>query len=306
MCRFSVVVPLLGPMDRFEDTLASILRHRPADTQIIVVHNGSYHDPYQLDCEVKFIRADEDSGLISQLNIGLCYAAGEFTVFVRPGVELDENWEYGFHALQDDNVAAVVPILVSPKRPTRLVSAGVKINGFGTRRLVGSGRRTSQRSIRSLQPIGPTLWLAAYRTAVIKAIAPLDESLDESFLDADIALSLLSLGLKSVLSAEFVGQIEDADWMIDEATIPHGKSAQRTVRRHGGGRSGGLFAAVANDLVASIVSPWRLKHLVQRFTVGKSLEKDKRFAERLKILCNDKPWESKSTDSKSAEYRRAA
>ena len=61
MSRFSIVIPIDGDdrrqneIQRFEDTLASVLRSRPRESQIIVVHNGRYEDPHGLGSEVDWI-----------------------------------------------------------------------------------------------------------------------------------------------------------------------------------------------------------------------------------------------------------
>ena len=307
MFRLSVIVPLLGSVDRFEDTLASILRHRPTDAQVIVVHDGSYRDPYRLASEVQFLETDPDSGLIGSLNVGLCYAGGEFTIIARPGVELDEDWDTEIsHAMQDDKVAAVVPMIFSQQYPNRIVSAGVSADRSGTRRLVGQGKRYTHRSCRSLRPQGPTSWLAAYRTSIIKSIAPLDETLDDCFIDQDIALSLQSLRCKCVLSDQFRGTIDDANAVFEEADVPHGSSAQRASQRFGDVMNSGSASNALADLLRATVSPWRLKHLVQRFAAGRSVDVDLNYSNRLERLSTDRPWLAKQATEIETSIRRAA
>ena len=99
---------MLGDQGPFEDTLASVLRYLPQDAQVIVVHDGTYSDPYHLGKEVHFVESDQNH-LISHLNIGLCYVSGAITVVVRPGIELDENWQQGIEATWPEDVGSISP-----------------------------------------------------------------------------------------------------------------------------------------------------------------------------------------------------
>ena len=171
MSRFSIIVPLIGENHLFENTLAAVLRYRPNDCQVIVVHDGNYGDPFDLDGEVKFVNADQRD-LISFLNVGLCYVSGEFTVVIRPGIEVDENWNLGLEsAFENQDVGSVTPLIVRRNRPNRILAAGVCADSTWTRKIVGHGRSASPRQIRRLKTQGPTSWFAVYRTAALKLLS---------------------------------------------------------------------------------------------------------------------------------------
>jgi hypothetical protein len=158
------------------------------------------------------------------------------------------------------------------------------------------------------------LWLAAYKTAVLKAITPLDESLANEFVDADIALSLQSLGFTAAVCDEFVGQVEDVDQLIDEANLAHGTSAQRAKLRHETAHIGGLMANLFSDLVRSPISTWRIRHLFQRLLAKKWSDADLQHANRLTRLAKERPWEASAAETGEASaaetgdasWRRAA
>ena len=57
MQRLSIIVPLMGDLKRFEDTLVSVLENQPEQSEVVVVLNGPYDDPYDLRSEVKFVEA---------------------------------------------------------------------------------------------------------------------------------------------------------------------------------------------------------------------------------------------------------
>ena len=114
MYRFSIVVPLLGSPLLFEATLASILRYRPDACQVIVAHDGSYHDPHGLADEIEFVSTTQPTNLIGLFNCGLEVARGEFVSLIRPGVELQEDWDTAISdAFADEDVGSVTPAIVS-------------------------------------------------------------------------------------------------------------------------------------------------------------------------------------------------
>ena len=310
MSRFSIIVPLIGKEHLFEDTLASVLRYRSSGCQVIVVHDGNYSDPYKLDGEVKFVTSDLKS-LISYLNVGLCYVSGEFTMCVRPGIEIDENWnERVESAFENPDVGLVTPIIVSRDRPNRILAAGVAVDSSWTRTLVGQGQRASSRKIKRLEPQGPTSWLSIYRTSVLKLLAPLDEQIADHFVDQDIALAFGKLGLTNKIVPEVVGYVDADPGILDESKLPHGLSAQRSSLRFDQQSLSLLLKNCVTDLVKTPLAQWRISHLFQRFTRNRMKSEDQAFALKLKKLQRAQSWkaiatmEAKPTTIQS--YRRAA
>lgn len=310
MSRFSVIVPLIGKDHLFEDTLAAVLRYRPSDCQVIVVHDGNYDDPYGLDGEVKFVTSDDQS-LISYINVGLCYVAGEFTMFVRPGVEIDENWNERVEcAFADSDVGMVTPIIVSRDRPNRILAAGVAADSSWTRSIVGRGQRTSKRKTQQLKPQGPTSWISIYRTSVLKLLAPLDEQLADHCVDQDIAFSFGKLGLANVLLPEVVGYVDGDPGIIEESRLPHGLAAQRLIQRFDQSNIASMLKHCVSDLLKAPLARWRLAHLLQRFSRNRLKSVDASYALKLKKLRLAQSWKADSTpvasESTVQGYRRAA
>ena len=74
MPRLSIIVPHRHQDSRLEATLLSLLENRPDDSEIIVVHDGSYGDPYKLVDEVIFIEEERSSNTLKLLNAGVMAA----------------------------------------------------------------------------------------------------------------------------------------------------------------------------------------------------------------------------------------
>ena len=312
MSQFSIIIPLIGDRSLFEDTLASVLRYRPADCQIIVVHDGDYQDPYGLKDEVKFVVADEQN-LIGYLNVALCYVSGEFTTFVRAGVELDENWsDVVARAFEDANVGAVTPIIVSRGRPSKILAAGIAADSSWTRTIVGRGRRCSKKQIAKLAPHGPSSWMGVYRTSLLKSLAPFDERLESLYIDQDIASSMRALDLRNLLEMELVGFVDEDPGIFQESQLPHGRSAQRSVARYAKKSFACLAKNFLRDVVCAPFSAWRLAHGMQRFVSRKNVAQDREHALRLKKIRlaqkahNLEVFESSVETPVQTTYRRAA
>ena len=292
MHRFSVIVPMLGDQRLFDDTLASVLRYRAEDSQIIVVHNEAFEDTYGLENEVDFVScnsqsADGQSNLAELFNEGLLHSKSEFIALIRPGVELDENWDEPVStAFEDQKVGCVTPMIVTPAKPNTIVAAGVK-KGLGFRRKTsGSNSKIAPRTIRRINSIGPTSWAAFYRASALDQIGFCGEQLDDLYLDLDIALSLKTLGFKNAICGDCVALIERTSLIENELTHPHGKSAQRAYRRHErqSGTSSPFIATVsvfASEVVAMPAQPWKLRHAFQRLSARRLAEMDLDYADQL-------------------------
>lgn len=125
MPRLSVILPVLGNPAQMEDSLVSVLEHRPSDCEILVVLNRPYADPYDLKGEVCFVQAPEDAGLVELINRGLEASRAPIIHLLSCPMEATEGWcEAALAQLADSAVAAVTPIVCDGEDPAQIVSAG--------------------------------------------------------------------------------------------------------------------------------------------------------------------------------------
>jgi hypothetical protein len=282
MTRFSVIVPFIGHVATFEDTLASVLRHKPDDTQVIIVHDGSYNDPHGLEGDVELVAANPNSNLIQLLNVAMQVVDGYLTVFIRPGVEIDENWHESFEsAMRDEGVGSVTPILIRSDRPGRIVAAGIEADRTYTRVISGVDKQNSPQVISGIKPIGPASWLGVYRTSVLRAIGPFDEQLDPVYIDLDLGLSIRKLGLQTYVDPDFVATMENDKPLIAELCQPHGFSAQRAVQRFGKQQALSPFRSSFAEILQIPFKTWKLRHLLQRPAAARLQQIDHQFAQKL-------------------------
>ena len=307
--RFSIVVPLIGDTIEFEDTLASVLRHRPPRSQVIVVHNGMYEDPHRLH-EVELTSIEGRPHLARFFNQSLKVADGQFVAFVRPGVEIDENWQIAVEdAFDNQQVGCVAPVLVNANRPNRIVAAGVQTDAFKNRQLAAAKQRMTQRILGSIRPLGPTQWFAIYRRDLLEAIGRQDHRFDEAYLDVEIAQAMQTLGFKCSFQPDVVGYLESEYPIVKESKTPHGYSAQRSLQRYSKGGLLQKLTACARELVRAPFNPPWLQHMFQRFSAGPHLHEDQQHYDRLVAARSRKAWELVEQGSVETQYqpvRRAA
>ncbi len=309
MYELSIIVPLLGELPKFEDTLASVLRYRPKNAQVIVPHDGQYHDPHDLRNDVEFVSCQSRKNLAGFLNASFNAVQGVVTVCIRPGVEIDEDWEQSvIEAFQNDRVGAVTPIIFSEIAPSRIVAAGVTFDRSLTRHLAGRGNSTRNANPANIRQTGPTSWLAAWRTRVLKSLAPLDEQLDSVYIDLDIALAIAGLGCIAVLEPDFVGIVESENEIIVDSATPHWTSAQRARTRHGQLLTHSLPEISLTETRPIPTSKGKFKHIFQRLHVWRMRTSDEQFSTRLQLNRQVALTSSSSSgfDSIRAPHRRAA
>lgn len=309
MYELSIIVPLLGELTKFEDTLASVLRHRPKNAQVIVPHDGQYHDPHDLRNDVEFVVCQKRKNLAGFLNASFNAVQGSVTVCIRPGVEIDEDWEHSvIDAFHNDRVGAVTPVIYSETTPSRIVAAGVTFDWTLTRQLAGRGGSTRNASPANIRQSGPTSWLAAWRTRVLQSLAPLDERLDSVYIDLDIALSIAGLGFIAVLEPDFVGLVESENEIIVDSATPHWASAQRAQTRHRQLLTHSLPEISLMETGQIPSSEVKLKHILQRLHVWRMRKSDEQFRTRLQLNRAVAPVASSPSgfESTHASHRRAA
>lgn len=110
MTTLSIIVPSLGTHAQLEQTLLSILETRPPKAEILVVDGTRYPDPYQLDGEVRFLPAPNDSSPTRCLQTGFNAARGDVVHWLAAGAEATPGWtDEAVWRLTNDAHAAVLP-----------------------------------------------------------------------------------------------------------------------------------------------------------------------------------------------------
>lgn len=291
MARFSLIVPSAGDVSSFEETLASILRYRPENAQVLVVHGGDYEDRYGLGREVDFIGVDTVKGdhLIELFNAGVKEARGQWIGFLRPGIQLTENWERAVEsAFLTADVACVSPLIVSASNLNRVLVSGVSAGAGFTRVLTNENQRLGSKS--DFKALGPTSWGAFYRRSILVALDECDTSLGANYFDLDLALSFATLGFRNVITQDcfLTCANREAKELFQDADSPHGCAAQRAAIRFGAVVDVPPALSTTSALVRDVLTwPWQwrnLAHLNQRKQAAQFRKIDEHYRRLLELL----------------------
>jgi hypothetical protein len=113
--RLSIIVPHISDEASLETTILSVLENRPQGSEILVVHNGDYNDPYELDDdEIRLIEAPAGSELVEQVSIAARQAFGSVLHTLLPGCSVEANWTAPAMAwFQDASIGSVAPSITT-------------------------------------------------------------------------------------------------------------------------------------------------------------------------------------------------
>lgn len=197
MPRLSILIPCLGGSAEFDETLVSVLQHRPPKCEVIVAHTAAYDDPYGLSGEVDFLHCPDETTLVGLINAALDAAASPIVHVLACGLQATEGWtETAVRHLDDDEIAAVVPAVMTADG-TQLASAGVRLTAAGSRAVVRDERLLAGGSGHLRAAIGaPTLSAGFYRRDVLEVLGGFDGAATDGLADVDLATRLRAMELR--------------------------------------------------------------------------------------------------------------
>ena len=210
MPSLSIVIPVQGSVDALERSLVSVLENRPADTEIIVVLNISYDDPYQLTDEVRFVAARPGASWAECVSTGLAAARANVIHLLAAGVEVSENWtRQALTHFRDPKVWAVAPVTYDRCQREHLLNQGVPVNAA------------------SPDAQGPAWWGGFYRRAALDSLgATWDQHMTPAVAATDLAWRQSIAGRRCVVEPQAV-LLLTADWAAPQWGLRHGYQSAR-------------------------------------------------------------------------------
>lgn len=191
--RLSIIVPYRNNDARLELTLLSVLENRPQDCEIIVVHSGTYANPYELDDEVIFVEEERRANTAQLLNAGVMAACSPTVCILLDGAEVTADWNNAaIDQLLPSNMAAVAASVRYFN--SKLPSCGIDTHLLRHIQSARSGRLETTRE--SDACAGPALACGLYRRKVLLAVGGWNVAVDESMVDVELAMTLKGIGLE--------------------------------------------------------------------------------------------------------------
>ncbi len=199
MGRLAIVIPSVGSVEALEGTLLSVLENRPAGSEVIVVHARPYDDPYQLEGEVRLIKAPARSSLVDCANLGFRESTADVVHLLAAGCRVENGWTDGvMKHFSDPRVAVVAPMLLDDREPTHALAASVS---YG----IGGTRKSVMRLVADVRDAGVSPILAAsvvavfYNRVTLSTVGYLSTEVGADLADIDLGLLLRHAGFTSII-----------------------------------------------------------------------------------------------------------
>lgn len=242
--RLSIVLPLGNRPAAFEDTLISVLENRPSASEILVVHDGGYDDPFDLSDEVRFV-VGQSNDLVDAIAGGCDAAWGRYVHVLEAGFRATPDWtDHALAKFEHSDSAAVAPVIRDRvdstivaagwvDRPARLMDA----------HSAGAGGVTPLRG----QAVGAYLAASFWRREVLRSLTRASVSIDP--LVSSYAYGQLARGAGwHCVVAENCDVILAHDHLdLDEPSFGRGKKL-RALKNHfdPAGSAAGILATLAS------------------------------------------------------------
>jgi len=202
--------------------LASVRRHAPAGTEILVVDDGSPEGiAGQVASEIRVLCLPRRRGFCVAANAGMRAASGEIVELLNDDTEVTAGWaEAALAVFVDRSVAAVAPLVLqapkasgmrkppvetindslitrgayAPRSPEIIDSAGDRyyLGGIAGKR--GHGERLSSAYLEPCRVFGASASSAFYRRDAVLQVGAFPESFGAYFEDVDLAFRLNRTG----------------------------------------------------------------------------------------------------------------
>ena len=227
----SVVIPSHNRPDLLRACLATVTRHAPTGTDILVVDDAS-PDGAATTVTRQFagtrVVLPTGRGFCAAANAGVRAARGLIVQLLNDDTEVIAGWAAAaMRPFQDPSVAAVAPLVLSwpgagPREP-RIDSAGDRyyVGGVAGKRGHGDVLRPEYLSPRQI--FGSSASSAFYRRDVLLRIGGFPEGFGAYFEDVDVAFRLHRAGYKVIY--------EPAARVLHRGAASHGRAGRRLLEQ---------------------------------------------------------------------------
>ncbi|MCE9632203.1 MAG: glycosyltransferase [Planctomycetia bacterium] len=220
--RLSVVVPATD-VSALEETLVSVLEHRPDACDVIVAISVPYDDPWNIREEVTFVDVPKATGLVDCINAGIAASTGDVVHVLAAGWKATAGWtDRPLEHFATSSVGAVVPLAVSESDRDQPVSAGIRRTAGGRSVPVVPRRNDAGGITMRVSPSAPAIEAGFWRADMLATIG-FSKACGDSLAAADMAAALAAAKLDVVVESE-------------------SRVVSGPVQRRGGGFTAGLHA----------------------------------------------------------------
>lgn len=190
MPRLTIIIPHRSSDEHLEATLVSVLENQPEESEVIVVHDGTYSDLYCIGDEALLIRGEPGASTTRLLNTAMQHANAPIISVVLDGVRVLPGWADGFDLAFEDPAVACLAVNSDSVESRR---AGITPVTRASAKSALSGRLDA--SFGSAQYAGPSLACGFYRRSSLDKLGGWNERLSVAAADVELAWLMQSVGV---------------------------------------------------------------------------------------------------------------
>ncbi|MDR2756960.1 MAG: hypothetical protein LBC20_14780 [Planctomycetaceae bacterium] len=194
MSRFTIIIPLLSdtPTEAFEETLASVLVHKPEGTEVLIANAAGYSDPWNTVTEgTVFIALEHLSNPMEVLNKAILQSRNDILHILYPGTEVSAHWTQNILQLfEQSQLGIVIPCVYDRQKGKRIFSLGIHYKPEGVLRTI----RRSQWAEAAQKRIVPHISAMFIRKKALTQIGLFDTNFIPQISYVDAAMGVLKQG----------------------------------------------------------------------------------------------------------------
>lgn len=223
----SIVIPSYRRIDLLRLCLESVRRHAPADTEILVVDDGSpgqiVSRTAQAFQSVRVLRCKRRRGFCAAVNAGIRAAGNPIVELLNDDTEVTANWAHAALAhFADPQVAAVAPLVLRTGSAI-IDSAGDRYFLGGVAGKRGHGQPLTTTYLQGGEVFGASASSAFYRRDALLAVGAFPDEFGAYFEDVDVAFRLHWAGHRIVY--------EPASRVWHRVSASHGRPTRRLLEQ---------------------------------------------------------------------------
>jgi GT2 family glycosyltransferase len=202
----SIVIPSHNRADLLRACLAAVTRHAPAETEVIVVDDGSPGGQVGQVAAgfpgVRVLHLGRRRGFCVAANAGIQASSRDIVELLNDDTEVQAGWaEAALACFADAAVAAVAPLVLTGAEGKVVDSAGDRYYLGGVAGKRGHGLAPTPELLRSQPVFGASASSAFYRRNALDRVGGFPESFNAYFEDVDLAFRLQRAGYRAVFEA---------------------------------------------------------------------------------------------------------
>lgn len=226
--HLAIVIPSYRRADLLERCLASVQRHAPLGTEVIVVDDASTDSTVSSAASrflgVRTLRLPRRRGFCGAVNAGLALAQGEFIALLNDDTEPQAGWaDHALACFADSTVGAVAPLVLWGPDGLRIDSAGDRyfIGGVAGKR--GHGEPIEQVHQQARPVFGASGSSAFYRAEALARVGHFPEHFGGYFEDVDLSFRLQRAGYRVLF--------EPASRVLHRVSASYGRPRRRLLEQ---------------------------------------------------------------------------